>query len=194
MVNFPAYLTRLELVPLCLQTQHSVRESSGFFFFSGGSMLLRPGRLPLFAAGAELSSNFGFCENQPRILISKRSQIHVQVFWGTCLRSTRSCIKHCISKWTEVYRGRYLSTRAGKMKRILSSDWLSEPWMPQPEVSEIPWHFPDNCKFPWPNELTNSEISLWWTQPPHPPPLTTILSTTDLCIQQVTWSVHELIK
>ena len=163
MVNFPAYLTRLELVPLCLQTQHSVRESSGFFFFSGGSMLLRPGRLPLFAAGAELSSNFGFCENQPQILISKRPQINAQVFWGICLRWTRSCIKHCISKWTEVYR--FLK-------------------------------FPENCKFPWPNELTNSEISLWWTQPPPspPPPLTAILSTTDLCFQQVTWSVHELIK
>ena len=130
MVNFPAYLTRLELVPLCLQTQHSVRESSGFFFFSGGSMLLLPGRLPLFAAGAELSSNFGFCENQPQILISKRPQINAQVFWGICLRWTRSCIKHCISKWTEVYR--FLK-------------------------------FPENCKFPWPNELTNSEISLWWT-------------------------------
>ena len=112
MVNFPAYLTRLELVPLCLQTQHSVRESSGFFFFSGGSMLLRPGRLPLFAAGAELSSNFGFCENQPQILISKRPQINAQVFWGICLRWTRSCIKHCISKWTEVYRGRYGWVRA----------------------------------------------------------------------------------
>ena len=41
--------------------------------------------------------------------------------------------------------------------------------MPQPEVSEIPWLFPHNCKFPWPNELTNSEISLWWTQPPPSP-------------------------
>ena len=27
-------------------------------------MLLRPGRLPLFAAGAELSSNFGFCDEE----------------------------------------------------------------------------------------------------------------------------------
>ena len=63
------------------------------------------------------------------------------------------------------------------------------------DVSEIPWLFPHKCKFPWPNELTNSKNSFWRTQPPPPPPpLTAILSTTDLCFQQVTWSVHELIK
>ena len=90
MANVPAYLTRLALVPLCLQTQHSVRESSGFFFFSGGSILLRPGRLPLFATGAELSSNFGFYEKSITDLglyvINERAQIHAQFFSGTCLR------------------------------------------------------------------------------------------------------------
>ena len=38
------------------------------------------------------------------------------------------------------------------------------------DVSEIPWLFPHKCKFPWPNELTNSKNSFWRTQPPLPHP------------------------
>lgn len=55
------YLTRLVFVPLLLQTQHSVRTSSGFFFFSVVSVIIFPGRLPLFLGGSELVSSVVFC-------------------------------------------------------------------------------------------------------------------------------------
>ena len=56
------YLTRLALVPLCLHVVHSVRTSSGFFFFSAASASLLPGRLPLLGAeGSALDSTLGFC-------------------------------------------------------------------------------------------------------------------------------------
>ena len=56
-----AYLTRLAFVPLSLHTQHSVRTSSSFFFFSAGSVTFLPGRLPLFLDGSELNScDFSF--------------------------------------------------------------------------------------------------------------------------------------
>ena len=56
------YLTRLALVPLCLHVVHSVRTSSGFFFFSADSESLFPGRLPLLGAvESALDSTLGFC-------------------------------------------------------------------------------------------------------------------------------------
>jgi len=55
------YLTRLALVPLCLHVVHSVRTSSGFFFFSAVSASLLPGRLPLLGAEeSALDSTLGF--------------------------------------------------------------------------------------------------------------------------------------
>ena len=52
--------------------------------------------------------------------------------------------------------------------------------------------------FPWQMQVSLTK----WIQKlvfdglnaPLPPPLTAILSTIDLCFQQVTWCVHELIK
>ena len=60
--NIDLYLTRLALVPLCLHVAHSVRTSSGFFFFSADSASLLPGRLPLLGAEeSALDSTLGFC-------------------------------------------------------------------------------------------------------------------------------------
>ena len=61
----------------------------------------------------------------------------------------------------------------------------SYSWLPQPEVSEIPWLFPDKCNNSLTNWINNFTHQTWWWTQPSPPPFY-------LCFQQVTCSVHQI--
>ena len=58
-------------------------------------------------------------------------------------------------------------------------------WLPQPEVSEISWLFPDKCKISLTNWINNFTHQTWWWTQPSPPPFY-------LCFQQVMCSVHQI--